>query len=65
MDEKYISVREMVKYVNRLGAELKDGVVPEFIAERRKGKLYIAYGSNLNLNQMHRRCPTATVVGKT
>jgi gamma-glutamylcyclotransferase (GGCT)/AIG2-like uncharacterized protein YtfP len=24
---------------------------------------YIAYGSNLNLKQMARRCPTATVVG--
>lgn len=24
---------------------------------------YIAYGSNLNLRQMARRCPTATVVG--
>lgn len=24
---------------------------------------YIAYGSNLNLNQMARRCPTAKVVG--
>jgi len=28
-------------------------------------KLYIAYGSNLNLKQMARRCPTATVVGAT
>ena len=27
------------------------------------GKLYIAYGSNLNLEQMRRRCPTAEVVG--
>jgi len=27
--------------------------------------LYIAYGSNLNLKQMARRCPTATVVGAT
>ena len=36
---------------------------------RRTGKnatqerLYIAYGSNLNLPQMERRCPTAKVVG--
>lgn len=30
---------------------------------RRKDTLYIAYGSNLNLPQMARRCPTATVVG--
>lgn len=27
-------------------------------------KLYIAYGSNMNLPQMARRCPTAKVVGK-
>lgn len=27
-------------------------------------KRYIAYGSNLNLSQMMRRCPTAKVVGK-
>jgi gamma-glutamylcyclotransferase (GGCT)/AIG2-like uncharacterized protein YtfP len=26
-------------------------------------RLYIAYGSNLNLEQMKRRCPTAEVVG--
>ncbi len=25
--------------------------------------LYIAYGSNMNLEQMERRCPTATVLG--
>lgn len=30
-----------------------------------KGKLYIAYGSNMNLAQMKQRCPTAKVVGKT
>lgn len=28
-------------------------------------RLYIAYGSNLNLQQMNYRCPTATVVGKS
>lgn len=28
-------------------------------------RLYIAYGSNMNLEQMARRCPTAKVVGKT
>lgn len=28
-----------------------------------KGRLYMAYGSNLNLPQMERRCPTATVAG--
>lgn len=30
----------------------------------KKTKLYIAYGSNLNLEQMKHRCPTAEVVGK-
>jgi gamma-glutamylcyclotransferase (GGCT)/AIG2-like uncharacterized protein YtfP len=30
---------------------------------RRQNKMYIAYGSNLNLRQMARRCPTAAVVG--
>ena len=30
---------------------------------RNKERLYIAYGSNLNLEQMKRRCPTAEVVG--
>lgn len=29
-----------------------------------KERLYIAYGSNLNLEQMRRRCPSAEVVGK-
>lgn len=27
-------------------------------------RLYVAYGSNLNLAQMKRRCPTAEIVGK-
>ena len=27
-------------------------------------KLYIAYGSNLNLKQMKYRCPTAKLIGK-
>lgn len=30
-----------------------------------KNRLYIAYGSNLNLPQMAHRCPTAKVVGKS
>ena len=30
---------------------------------RPKDRLYIAYGSNLNLEQMAHRCPTAEVVG--
>lgn len=29
------------------------------------GRLYIAYGSNLNREQMKRRCPTAEIVGQT
>lgn len=29
-----------------------------------KRKRYIAYGSNLNLEQMARRCPTAKAVGR-
>lgn len=28
-------------------------------------KYYLAYGSNLNLNQMKKRCPDAKLVGKT
>lgn len=37
------------------------------IMEQKKPRerLYIAYGSNLNLKQMRHRCPTAEVVGKT
>lgn len=31
---------------------------------REKRKKYIAYGSNLNLEQMARRCPTARVIGR-
>lgn len=30
-----------------------------------QSKLYITYGSNLNLEQMKHRCPTAEIVGKT
>lgn len=30
-----------------------------------KNKLYLAYGSNLNLEQMAHRCPNAKVVGST
>jgi gamma-glutamylcyclotransferase (GGCT)/AIG2-like uncharacterized protein YtfP len=30
---------------------------------KKRNKLYIAYGSNLNLEQMAARCPTARVVG--
>lgn len=30
-----------------------------------KDRLYIAYGSNLNLKQMGRRCPTAEIIGTT
>ena len=30
-----------------------------------KERLYIAYGSNLNMEQMENRCPTANIAGKT
>ena len=30
-----------------------------------RNKLYLAYGSNLNLEQMANRCPTAKVVGNS
>lgn len=30
---------------------------------QKKDRLYIAYGSNLNLKQMARRCPTAEIIG--
>ena len=30
-----------------------------------RAKYYIAYGSNLNLEQMARRCPTAKMIGST
>lgn len=30
-----------------------------------RDRFYIAYGSNLNLGQMARRCPTAEIIGKT
>ena len=32
--------------------------------DNKKDRLYIAYGSNLNLEQMQRRCPTAKIVEK-
>jgi len=31
----------------------------------KKPRLYIAYGSNLNLDQMARRCPTSEMIGTT
>lgn len=38
---------------------MKEGII------EMKKKFYIAYGSNLHLEQMKYRCPTATVVGKS
>ncbi|GHU73645.1 gamma-glutamylcyclotransferase [Clostridia bacterium] len=32
---------------------------------RKAGKLYVAYGSNMNMEQMSRRCPTAMLVGRS
>lgn len=29
------------------------------------GRVYLAYGSNINIEQMNRRCPTAKFLGKT
>ena len=29
------------------------------------GKKYIAYGSNMNIEQMSRRCPNAKIIGKS
>lgn len=34
----------------------------EYKSKSKEGKLYIAYGSNLNVDQMKFRCPTATIV---
>ncbi|HHV45271.1 MAG TPA: gamma-glutamylcyclotransferase [Firmicutes bacterium] len=31
--------------------------------DNEQGRIYLAYGSNLNLGQMERRCPAATVLG--
>lgn len=35
------------------------------MSNKKTGCLYIAYGSNLNLGQMARRCPAAEIAGKT
>lgn len=40
------------------GGGLKGGT-----AMRKKNRFYVAYGSNLNLTQMKRRCPGASVAG--
>lgn len=37
----------------------------ECIAEKQSWKFYLAYGSNLHLQQMSRRCPDAQLVGYT
>ena len=31
----------------------------------KKEMIYIAYGSNMNMEQMKRRCPKATPIGKS
>lgn len=38
---------------------------PSNNSHKQKERLYIAYGSNLNLEQMAQRCPTAEIVGAT
>ena len=53
-------VRDMVAYVNRLGHELEQRI--PYQKQMQTRRLYIAYGSNLNIQQMQRRCPTAKVV---
>jgi hypothetical protein len=35
------------------------------MAKKTKARYYLAYGSNLNLSQMKKRCPGASVVGAT
>lgn len=35
------------------------------MSNKQKTRLYIAYGSNLNREQMARRCPTAKIIGQT
>lgn len=35
------------------------------MSNKQKTRLYIAYGSNLNREQMARRCPTARIIGQT
>lgn len=37
--------------------------IEELVAEERPHRYYLAYGSNLNLTQMSRRCPTARKAG--
>ena len=41
---------------------VSDGSLKE-VVNVRKNRLYIAYGSNMNLEQMKRRCPGAEVIG--
>ena len=45
------------------GAMHRTGKQERIIAMKEKKKYYLAYGSNLNINQMAYRCPTAKPVG--
>lgn len=47
----------------KLKANTEEAVASERMVKMNK-RLYVAYGSNLNLRQMKLRCPTAKVYGK-
>lgn len=74
----YIDFANKYTFYERLGSQAKayidkkddQGVLQEIIAEAKlmanefEGKLYFAYGSNMDESQMAHRCPTAKPVGK-
>jgi len=74
----YIDFSNKYTFYGRLGKRAKvyidkkddQGVLLEIIAEAKlianefEGKLYFAYGSNMDESQMAHRCPTAKLVGK-
>ncbi len=68
--ERLRARREMEENANQEGKENLEGrdvsnsMTKTGMEEKmEEGKLYVAYGSNLSLTQMRRRCPTARVVG--
>lgn len=61
---------ELVDYPSRY--TIHEGTLEKAVAQFRQciqpidnGRLYLAYGSNLNLRQMQKRCPGAELVGDT
>lgn len=74
----YIDFANKYTFYGRLGKRAKayidkkddQGVLLEIIAEAKlmanefEGKLYFAYGSNMDKSQMAHRCPTAKLVGQ-